>query len=341
MSGTASAAAESRKRYLAPAEIFAGLALVPVPVEPEKLWLVATAGVGLLALILATLLVPVRWLLGLVKGGSAPLKAAIGTSLVATVAVPAAIVTLVSLDGGSWPDEARTRRRRCASRRQPARRRRQRSRSHPPARPRRRPRRRRCPPRRPSSLPHSRVRLRLQAAVSNPAPTPTETPVSLSSGGGETPAPTATPTPAPLPAAPATLVVLINLTPPKTVPLHSSATVHITIFGSESFPVSGVDLPALRFGGAEVRQDHTKDVDNDGHLDLVLHFKVSDITIPVSGDVCLEGQTLSGIRFSGCALIFWSLNHIPLTSRFGRNARAANNSPLGPVRFRTSPSLYY
>ncbi len=79
---------ESRKRYLAPAEIFAGLALVPAPIEAEKLWLGATAGAGFLALILALLLAPVRWLLGLVKGASVPLKAVLGTTLVATVAVP-------------------------------------------------------------------------------------------------------------------------------------------------------------------------------------------------------------------------------------------------------------
>jgi RNA polymerase sigma factor (sigma-70 family) len=292
---------ESRKRYLAPAEIFAGLALVPAPMEAEKLWLGATAGAGFLALILATLLVPVRWLLGLVKGGGAPLKAVMGTSLVATVAVPAAIVTFVSLDNGSGParPEPAAAGVQAQAVRSPA----PTVAAVTPA-PEPTPEATQQPL--PSPTPVVAAAFAgpaaVRAAVSSPAPTPTGTPGSLSSEGGETPAPSATPTPGPLPA-PATIAVQIHLTPPKTVPLHSSATVLITIFGSGSVPISGLDLPTLRFGGAEVRQDHAKDVDNDGHLDLVLHFKLSDLTIPPSGDVCIDGQTVSGIRFSGCALL--------------------------------------
>jgi RNA polymerase sigma factor (sigma-70 family) len=291
---------ESRKRYLAPAEIFAGLALVPAPMEAEKLWLGATAGVGFMALILATLLAPVRWLLGLAKGGGAPLKAAMGTSLVATVAVPAAIVTLVGLDSGSGP----TRPEPAAAGVQP-----QVNRSAVPTpaaltpAPTPEPTPAPLPAQTPVVAAALASRVAVLAVVSSPEPTPTETPVALSLVGGETPAPSPTPTPAPLPAAPATLAVRINLTPPKTVPFHSSATLLVTIFGSEGFPVAGVDLATLRYGGADVREDHAKDIDNDGHADLVLHFKLSDITIPANGEVCIEGQTLSGIRFSGCALL--------------------------------------
>jgi RNA polymerase sigma factor (sigma-70 family) len=293
---------ESRKRYLAPTEIFAGLALVPAPMEAEKLWLGATAGAGFLALILATLLAPVRWLLGLVKGGGAPLKAALGTSLVATVAVPAAIITLVNLDSGGGP----TRPEPGAAGVQP-----QVSRSAAPTpisvtpAP--------APTPEPTPVPLSAPTpavagalagpVAVQVAVSSPAPMPTETPVSDSSGGGETPAPSPTPTPASVPAAPDPTVVQISLTPPKQLQLHSSATLKVTIFGSQRLPVSELNLPTMGLGGGGVRQDHVKDVDNDGQPDLVLHFKLSEIIIPANGEVCLEGQTLAGLRFAGCTLL--------------------------------------
>ena len=90
------------------------------------------------------------------------------------------------------------------------------------------------------------------------------------------------------------------LTPPKHIELQSSATVLVTIFGSESFPISALSLATVRLGGAAVREDHSKDVDNDGQPDLVLHFKLSEIAIAANGEVCIDGQTTAGIRFSGC-----------------------------------------
>jgi hypothetical protein len=97
--------------------------------------------------------------------------------------------------------------------------------------------------------------------------------------------------------------VQINLTPPKQIQLHSSATLLVTIFGTQGLPVSDLNLPTVGLGGGGVRQDHSKDVNNDGQPDLVLHFKLSEIVIPANGEVCLEGQTLAGMRFAGCTLL--------------------------------------
>ena len=285
---------ESRKRYLAPAEIFAGLALVPAPIEAERLWLGATAGAGFLALILAFLLAPVRWLLGLVKGASVPLKAVLGTTLVATVAVPALVVTVVNFDGGSGP----TRPEAAAAGVQPLV---ARSPGATPASIQPTPTPDATPETLPGPTPVVAAALAspvvVHALVSNPAPAPTQTPALLPLASG------ATPTPAPAPASPAPIAVQFNLTPPKQVPLHSSATVLVTIFGSQSLPVSGLSLPTVGLSGGGVRQDHLKDVNNDGEPDLVLHFKLADIIIPANGEVCLEGQTLAGLRFAGCTLL--------------------------------------
>jgi len=279
---------ESRKRYLAPAEIFAGLALVPAPMEADKLWLSATAGAGFLGLVVTSLLTPARWLLGFLKGGGAPLKAALGTSVVATVAVPALVVTLVSLDGGYAPARpepaaagvaAQVTRSPAATIRAPA--------PTPEATP--------LPP--PSPTPvvaaavASPVPVQIIALATEPTPTPTA--ASLSAAAG-----TSTPTPPPPASAP--IAVLIHLTPPKHVEPQSSATVLVTIFGSESFPISEVSLRTVRLGGGPVREDHAKDVDYDGQADLVLHFKLSEIAIADNGEVCIEGQTLAGLSFAGC-----------------------------------------
>jgi RNA polymerase sigma factor (sigma-70 family) len=291
---------QSRKRYLAPAEIFAGLALVPAPIEAERLWLGATAGAGFLALILAFLLAPVRWLLGFVKGASVPMKAVLGTTLVATVAVPALVVTLVNLDGGNGP----TRPEAAAAGVQPMV---ARSPAATPAAipPTPAPTQDTTPASLPSPTPVVAAALASpvggQARASNPAPTPTHTPAQLSTTGGATP--TSTPVPDPAPAAPAPIAVQINLTPPKPIQLHSSATLLVTIFGTQSLPVSDLSLPTVGLGGGGVRQDHSKDVNNDGQPDLVLHFKLSEIVIPANGEVCLEGQTLAGMRFTGCTLL--------------------------------------
>jgi len=289
---------ESRKRYLAPAEIFAGLALVPAPIEAERLWLGATAGAGFLALILTSLLAPARWLLGFVKGGGAPLKAAVGTSLVATVAVPVLVVTLVNLDGGDGPARPEPAAAGAQPRvaRSPAATPAALTTTPPPA-----PDATLAPLTTPAPVVAAAVASPIsgQAVALGPTPTPTQTRAPLLPAGGT---PTPTPTPSPV-AIPASISVRLELTPPKTIQLHSSATLLVTIFGSQSLPVSDLNLPTVELGGGGVRQDHLKDVDNDGEPDLVLHFKLGEIVIPATGEVCLEGQTLAGTRFAGCTFL--------------------------------------
>jgi hypothetical protein len=86
----------------------------------------------------------------------------------------------------------------------------------------------------------------------------------------------------------------------------------VTIFGSDTFDVAGVDGLALAFGpdGAAPAHDisdpaeladHLEDVDGDGFTDLVFHYWTEETGIAF-GDMnaCLHGGTLDGKRFMGC-----------------------------------------
>jgi hypothetical protein len=49
------------------------------------------------------------------------------------------------------------------------------------------------------------------------------------------------------------------------------------------------------------KQAHFEDVDADGGLDLLLHFRTQDTGIaPGDTEVCLIGQTYHGVPIEGC-----------------------------------------
>lgn len=86
----------------------------------------------------------------------------------------------------------------------------------------------------------------------------------------------------------------------------------MAVLGSEDFDVAEIDVTTLRFGRdlAEpdhdlldpvTYADHVEDVNEDGHVDLVSHYRIADIGFQ-SGDTeaCLIGETLSGIPVAGC-----------------------------------------
>ena len=280
----------SRRRYLAPAEIFAGLALVPLPVEASKpAWLAASAGAGVLGVVLTQVLTPARWLLGTLKDAAAPLKAAAAASAAVTVATPLLVGVVLITGGGDDAVEPLP-----ASGAQPTR-----------------------AARSPATSPSTAV-LSAQATPEAPALTPTPTPVAvaiaplveprptIAATAAATPAvsPVATPTPSPAPPTPLPVQIEIGLgAPPKRIEADSSATVSLTIFGSEAFSTADVNLATVLLNGAPVERSDAKDVDGNGHPDLVLHFKISQASLPANAEVCIEGETFSGLRFVGCATI--------------------------------------
>ena len=79
----------------------------------------------------------------------------------------------------------------------------------------------------------------------------------------------------------------------------------MAILTTVHFDAASVDADSVRFGPAEVEKAHKKahseDVDDDGDLDLVLHFRTQDTGIALGDtEACLTGQIYDGMPFEGC-----------------------------------------
>ncbi len=79
----------------------------------------------------------------------------------------------------------------------------------------------------------------------------------------------------------------------------------VAILTTDTFDALTVDAATVVFGPGEAakahKKAHTEDVDSDGDLDLLLHFKTQDSAL-VPGDVaaCIHGYTYDGIYITGC-----------------------------------------
>lgn len=86
---------------------------------------------------------------------------------------------------------------------------------------------------------------------------------------------------------------------------NSKGVISVAILTTEDFDAATIDADAVWFGPAEAEKAHKKahviDVDADGDLDLLLHFRTQDTGI-ASGDIeaCLTGQTFDGVSITGC-----------------------------------------
>jgi sugar lactone lactonase YvrE len=99
---------------------------------------------------------------------------------------------------------------------------------------------------------------------------------------------------------------------PNSINLLEQGVLPVAILGSESFEASAVDGASLTFAPGEaapahdlsdpvVFADHLEDVNSDGIVDLVSHYRTEETDIAY-GDMtaCLSGSTLDGVRFNGC-----------------------------------------
>jgi hypothetical protein len=93
---------------------------------------------------------------------------------------------------------------------------------------------------------------------------------------------------------------------PNSINLSGEGVIPVAILGSDTFDVTNVDATTLTFGPdgaapAHCHRPHVEDVNADGVLDLMAHFRTEETGIEFGTLVaCLSGETLDGKPFNGC-----------------------------------------
>jgi len=87
--------------------------------------------------------------------------------------------------------------------------------------------------------------------------------------------------------------------------LRSQGVLPVAILSTQLFDATDVDVTTVRFGpGGAVEahgRGHLEDVNGDGKVDLVLHFRVQETGLPSGAtEACLVGRTLNGVPIMGC-----------------------------------------
>ena len=85
--------------------------------------------------------------------------------------------------------------------------------------------------------------------------------------------------------------------------------IRVAIPGSDSFDASAVDPHSLEFGPQRAQPVHSKaghleDVNDDGYMDLLSHYRVQDTGIALGEpEACVTGETFDGTPLLGCDLV--------------------------------------
>jgi hypothetical protein len=105
---------------------------------------------------------------------------------------------------------------------------------------------------------------------------------------------------------PSVLAVNVDIKPGSStnpINLQSTGVIAVAILSTATFDASTVNPASVTFGPSEATstQNSLEDVNGDGRLDLVLHFRTQQTGIQL-GDTqaCLVGQTRSGTAIEGC-----------------------------------------
>jgi hypothetical protein len=92
---------------------------------------------------------------------------------------------------------------------------------------------------------------------------------------------------------------------PNSIDTRSKGVIPVAILSTEGFDALMVDADSVRFGPDEAekrhKRAHVKDVDHDGDLDLMLHFRTRETGIaPGDNEACLVGETYDGVPLMAC-----------------------------------------
>ena len=103
------------------------------------------------------------------------------------------------------------------------------------------------------------------------------------------------------------ICVCIDIKPwscPNSINLNSNGVVPVAILTTPSFDAATVDPTTVTFEGASPVHYAMEDVDMDGDIDMILHFKIKETNI-VPGQTIgtLSGQTLGGTPFDATGSI--------------------------------------
>ncbi len=89
---------------------------------------------------------------------------------------------------------------------------------------------------------------------------------------------------------------------PNSININSKGVIPVAILTTDDFDAADVDPETVRFGPAEVSPVHyaLEDVDGDGDIDMILHFKTQETGIALGDtEASLTGETYSGQKIEG------------------------------------------
>lgn len=90
---------------------------------------------------------------------------------------------------------------------------------------------------------------------------------------------------------------------PNSINPKSKGVVPVAVLGSIDFDATQIDFSTVSFGpdGASTAHDgHVEDVNDDGYMDMVFHFKTQETGIACGDpDATLTGKTTGGTQFTG------------------------------------------